>query len=72
MEPRLNTMLPGPRPPPYQVASWSIQPFGHNTPTLQTDRQDNGPVALREPLLVTVAQKHTQITQTQKSQKNKL
>ena len=23
--------------PPYQVASWSIQPFGHNTPTLQTD-----------------------------------
>jgi len=21
-----------------QVASWSIQPFGHNTPTLQTDR----------------------------------
>jgi len=25
--------------PPYQVASWSIQPFGHNTPTLQTGRQ---------------------------------
>jgi len=26
---------------PYQVASWSIQPFGHNTPTSQTgqDRQ---------------------------------
>ena len=24
--------------PPYQVASWSIQPFCHNTPTLQ-DRQ---------------------------------
>ena len=22
--------------PPYQVASWSIQPFGHNTPTSQT------------------------------------
>jgi len=22
-----------------QVASWSIQPFGHNTPTSQTDRQ---------------------------------
>jgi len=20
----------------YQVTSWSIQPFGHNTPTLQT------------------------------------
>jgi len=26
--------------PPYQVASWSIQPFSHNTPTLQTYRQD--------------------------------
>ena len=26
--------------PPYHVASWSIQPFGHNTPTLQTDKQD--------------------------------
>jgi len=26
--------------PPCQVSSWSIQPFGHNTPTLQTDRQD--------------------------------
>ena len=25
--------------PPYRVASWSIQSFGHNTPTLQTDRQ---------------------------------
>jgi len=24
--------------PPYQMASWSIQPFGHNTPTLQTHR----------------------------------
>jgi len=24
--------------PPYQVAYWSIQPFGHKTPTLQTDR----------------------------------
>ena len=23
--------------PPYHVASPSIQPFGHNTPTLQTD-----------------------------------
>jgi len=34
--------------PPCQVSSWSIQPFGHNTPTLQTDRQvrtDNGPIA---------------------------
>jgi len=26
--------------PLYQVASWSTQPFGHNTPTLQTDRKD--------------------------------
>ena len=25
-----NTMSPGPSLPPYQVASWSIQPFGHN------------------------------------------
>ena len=34
--------------PQYPVASWSIQLFGHNTPTLQTDRadrQDNGPIA---------------------------
>jgi len=35
--------------PPYQVESWSIQPFGHNTPTSQTrhmtDRTDNGPIA---------------------------
>jgi len=45
--------------PPYQVESWSIQPFGgHSTPTLQTERQDNGRVAYGEPLLiVTVAQK---------------
>ena len=26
--------------PASQVSSWSIQPFGHNTPTLQTDRTD--------------------------------
>ena len=26
--------------PVCQVLSWSIQPFGHNTPTLQTDRRD--------------------------------
>jgi len=32
-----NTMSPGLRRlPPYQVASWSIQPSGHNTPTSQT------------------------------------
>ena len=35
-----NTMSPGQDLPPYQVASWSIQPFGHNTPTLHTDRHD--------------------------------
>jgi len=31
-----------------QVSSSSVQPFGHNTPTLQTDRQDrtdNGLIA---------------------------
>ena len=27
--------------PLYQVASWSIYALGHNTPTLQTDRQTN-------------------------------
>ena len=25
-----NTMSPGPSLPPYQAASWSMQPFGHN------------------------------------------
>jgi len=46
-----NTMSPRPGLSPYQVASWSIQPFGHNTPTSQTgqtnrtDRQtDNRPI----------------------------
>ena len=44
-----NTMWPGRGLPACQVSSWSVQPFGHNTPTLQTDRQtgqtDNGPIA---------------------------
>jgi len=49
--------------PPYQVASWSIQPFRHNTPTLQTarqNRQDNGAVPCRanrcngRPIIVTM------------------
>jgi len=34
--------------PPCQVSSWSIQPFGYNTPTSQsdrTDKTDNGPIA---------------------------
>jgi len=26
--------------PSWQVSFWSIQPFCHNTPSLQTDRQD--------------------------------
>jgi len=28
-----NTMWPGRGLPAYQVTSWSIQPFSHNTPT---------------------------------------
>jgi len=43
-----NTMSPGPGLPPCQASSWSTQPFGHNTPTLQigqTERTDNGPIA---------------------------
>jgi len=28
-----------------QVSSWSVEPFVHNTPTLQTDMTDNGPIA---------------------------
>jgi len=44
-----NTMWPGPSPPPCQVSSWSIQPFGYNTPTWQTDRQtENGLIAQGE------------------------
>jgi len=42
--------------PAYQVSSWSVQPFGHNTPTPQTgqtdrqaDRTDNGLIAYGEP-----------------------
>jgi len=42
--------------PAHQVSSWSIQPFGHSTPTLQTgqsdrrtDRTDNGAIAEGEP-----------------------
>jgi len=43
-----NSIWPGQGLPPCQVSSWSIQLFGHNTPTLQrdrTDRQHNGPIA---------------------------
>jgi len=31
--------------PACQVSSWPVQPFGHNTPTSQTDRTGNGPIA---------------------------
>ena len=57
-----NTMWPEPRPiPPCQVSSWSIQPFGHNTPTSQTDSMhrrdwtDSGPTA-QSTILQMVAQ----------------
>jgi len=40
--------------PQCQVSSWFIQPLGHNTPPLGTDRQrhrqDNGPTAYGKPL----------------------
>jgi len=31
--------------PPYEVALWSTQPFGYNTPTSQTRQADNGSIA---------------------------
>ena len=34
--------------PPCQVSSWSIQPFGHNTPTSQTDRTDRTDRTVRQ------------------------
>jgi len=44
--------------PPCQVASWSIQPFGHNTPTSQTDKQGRQwPDSIERTVLETVAQK---------------
>jgi len=54
------TMLRKPRPTSVPSGIFIHQPFGNNTSTLQTDRQDrqeNGLVAYGEPLLVTVAQK---------------
>jgi len=52
MGPHLTQRDQGRGLPACQVSFWSIQPFGHNTPTLQTDRQnsteqnrhDNGPI----------------------------
>jgi len=41
--------------PPCQVSSWSIQLFGHNTPTPQPDRQRSGSIG--QTVLQTVAQK---------------
>ena len=43
--------------PVYQVSSGSVQPFGHNTPTLQTGQTDNGPIAYGEPFCKRLAQK---------------
>jgi len=40
--PHLTQCGQGPGLPACQVSSWSIQPFGHNTPTLQTDRTGRG------------------------------
>jgi len=34
--------------PPCQASPWFVQPFGHNTLTLQTDIEVNGPVAQGE------------------------
>jgi len=43
--------------PLYQVASWSIQLFGRNTPTLQTDRTGQRSDSIRCTVLQMVAQK---------------
>jgi len=46
--------------PACQIVSWSIQPFGHSTPTSQTDRTDRQRSDSRgggEPFKQTVAQK---------------
>jgi len=52
LRPHLTQFVRGRGLPARQVSSWSNQPFGHNTPTLQTERQtgqdrqtDNGPIA---------------------------
>jgi len=55
-----NTMSPGPRPtsvPTYVPCGILIHPAFWPQYTNVTDRQDIGPVAYGEPLLVTVAQK---------------
>ena len=42
--------------PPYQVASGSIQPFGHNTPTSQTGQTDRTTVTRSNSIGRTVLQ----------------
>jgi len=42
--------------PTYQVASWSTQPFGHNTPTLQTGHDRQRSDSICRIVLQTVAQ----------------
>jgi len=47
----------------YQVASWFIQPFGHHTPTSETDRQDQSgqrSYSIRQTVLQTIVQKLNQ------------
>ena len=39
LDPHLTQCGHGRGLPPCQVSSWSIQPFGHNTPTLQTEQR---------------------------------
>jgi len=47
--------------PPYHVAPWFIQPFGHSTPTSQTDTQERQrPDSIQRTVLQTVA-KNTKI-----------
>jgi len=43
--------------PPCQVSFWSIQPFGHNTPTSQTDRTGQRSNSTGQTILQMVAQK---------------
>jgi len=40
--PHLTQFLPGPRPTSVPSGIWSIQPFGHNTPALQTGQRSRG------------------------------
>jgi len=44
--------------PPCQVSSWSIKPFGHNTPTSWDKQTENASDSTGRTILQTVAQKH--------------